>query len=226
MANMNRNIPLSIDADLLAEIDRIAEGTKESRSAVMRRAIREGLPVVEAGGSADVISLDSELSSDVGQASAEVKLNRAKLILECIRTGLQPVYNRLMREQVIDNQEHTPEQADRLLAFMEDRDRLADPMAREMRTALRQRGAAVSRLTDILENVPEARRRQELMDKLTEIHRGPGGLGGGNWGLGVSNEEMEWQLAMIEKYGVGAELPAREIKAREKARKADRPHTV
>ncbi len=38
MANMNRNIPLSIDDELLADIDRVAKDTKESRSAVMRRA--------------------------------------------------------------------------------------------------------------------------------------------------------------------------------------------
>lgn len=48
---MNRNIPLSIDGELLSEIDHVAAATKESRSVVMRRAIRLGLRIIKAGGS-------------------------------------------------------------------------------------------------------------------------------------------------------------------------------
>src|SRR5262245_35024736 len=130
--SMNRNIPLSIDDELLAEIDRVAEETKESRSAVMRRAIREGLPVVRAGGGADVICLDGELSKDVDVVSKEGKLSRAKTILDAIRTGLQPLYNRLMREQVIQAQDRSPEDAESLLAIMEESHRHDDPMEREL----------------------------------------------------------------------------------------------
>src|SRR6185436_15278463 len=119
MGNMNRNIPLSIDDELLAEIDRVAEGTKESRSAVMRRAIREGLPVLKAGGGADVVCLDGELSKDVDMVSKEAKTSRTKVILESIRTGLQAYYNRVQREQVIHSQDRSPEEAEKLLAVME-----------------------------------------------------------------------------------------------------------
>jgi len=80
---------------LLAEIDRVSEATKQSRSAVMRRAISAGLPVVQAGTSADVISLDSELSQRRGPDKQGRRIEPGrKVILECIRTGragrLQP----------------------------------------------------------------------------------------------------------------------------------------
>lgn len=226
MANMNRNIPLSIDDELLAEIDGVVESIKESRSAVMRRALREGLPVVKAGGSADVICLDGELSKDVERVSSEGKLNRAKVILESIRTGLQAFYNRAMREQVIHAQNRSPEDAERLLAEMEESDRHDDPREREFRTALRQRGAAIIRFHDLLAHVPEAWRRYKLIERLTEIRRKPGGIGGGSvWGCGLSTAEIEWQVAMAEKYGDGGELPDHEIAAREAARKLeDRKH--
>jgi metal-responsive CopG/Arc/MetJ family transcriptional regulator len=222
MATMNRNIPLSIDDELLAKIDRAAESTKESRSAVMRRAIREGLPVVMSGGGADVVCLDSELSKDVDQVSKDGQLNRAKVILESIRTGLQAFYNRLMREQVIHAQDRSPEEAERLLAVMEQTHSLDEPMAREFRTALRQRGAALIRLRDILEHVPEAWDRKRLIERLTEIRRSPGGLGVGVWGAGLSTEEIAWQIAMVEKYGGSTKIPVDEIKAREAAREIER----
>lgn len=41
-----RNIPLSMDRQLLASVDRVATELKETRSAVMRQAIAAGLPVV------------------------------------------------------------------------------------------------------------------------------------------------------------------------------------
>lgn len=42
-----RNIPLSIDAELLAEVDAVAEAMRESRSLVMRQAMRLGLPGIK-----------------------------------------------------------------------------------------------------------------------------------------------------------------------------------
>lgn len=226
MAKRTRNIPLSIDDELLAAIDRVAEATKESRSAVMRRAIREGLPVVESGGSADVISLDSELSKDVDQISKEGGLSRAKVILECIRAGLQAFYYRIMREKIVHAQDRNPKEAEGLLATLELEERANDPVARELRTALRQRGAALVRLWDILMYVPEAWRRHQLIEKLNRIRSGPKGLGGGPvWGAGLSTEEIEWQIQMAEKYGPSGPIPEEEVKARDAARaREDKKH--
>lgn len=221
MATMNRNIPLSIDNELLAEIDRAAEASKSKRSEIMRRAIRAGLPLVQAGASADMVSLDSELSKDVDQISKDAKLSRAKVIIECIRTGAQAFYNRVMREQVIHSQEHKPEEAESLLATMETWHHADEPMNRELRTALRQRGAAMIRLWDLLTHVPEAWRRHQLVEKLTKARLGPGGIGGTVWGHGLSTEEVEWQVNMAEKYGPATKLPEHEVAAREAARKQE-----
>src|SRR5690349_16391095 len=165
----NRNIPLSIDAALLAKIDSVAESLKENRSAVMRRAIREGLPLIEKGGGSDVLTFDSELSKDIDDVSKECRLSRAKVILESVRTGIQPFYNRLMREKIVHAQDRSSEAAEALLAGMEQIDQLDDPMSREMITALRQRGAALRRFYDLLQHVPDARRRFNLVERLTKI---------------------------------------------------------
>lgn len=224
---MNRNIPLSIDDELLAEIDRVAEATKESRSAVMRRAIREGLRAVESGGSGDVISLDGETSKEVDGACKDLKVSRTKFLIEAIRTGAQATYSKLMRESWVRIQEQNPddEEAKSMVRAYEHSTVMDDPMTREVRAAIRQRGVLMIRLWDILEHVPEAWRRHELVEKLTRIRRSPGGGGGYVWGAGLSTDEVEWQINMFEKYGRKLPLPEHEIKTREEARKhEDRTH--
>jgi len=42
----SRNLPLAIDPALIAEIDELVKATGESRSLIMRLAIRAGLPTV------------------------------------------------------------------------------------------------------------------------------------------------------------------------------------
>ncbi len=221
-----RNVPLSIDDQLLAEIDRVAEMTNDTRSAVMRRAIREGLPLVQNGGGADAVTLDSETSRDVNTACKEAEVSRAKFIIESIRTGLQATYYRLMRDKWTRAQEKNPKdaEAEKWIHSLENSMMNEDPMGREVRAALRQRGAAVTRFHDILQHTPEAWHRYKLMEQLTEVRRKPGGLGASVWGSGISTDEVKWQLEMAEKYGSTA-IPSHEIKSREKARKnEDRTH--
>ena len=124
-----------------------------------------------------------------------------------------------MREQVI--QSHNPEEAESLLASLETLHGAEEPMNREWRTALRQRGAAVLRLWDILMHVPEAWRRYQLIERLVKIRRSPGGGGGRVWGAGLSTDEIEWQVKMADKYGIGAHYPEAETAAREAARQRE-----
>ena len=227
MANMSRNIPLSIDEELLAEIDRIAESSKESRSAVMRRAIREGLPLMKNGGGADVVTLDSETSRDVDTASKAADVSRSKFIIEAIRTGLQATYSMLMRDKLVRAYEQNPKdkESGSLIHSWEHSVLMENPMGREVRAAIRQRGAMYIRFWDILEHVPEAWRRYELVERLTKIRKGPRGIGLGVWGCGLSTEEIEWQIKMDEKYGASANIPEEETNAREQARALeDRTH--
>jgi len=81
------------------------------------------------------------------------------------------------------------------------------------------------RFWDLLRHIPEAWRRHELIEKLSKIRASPGGGGGGTvWGKGLSTEEIEWQIKMAEKYGVG-KMPEKEAAAREAARaREDRKH--
>jgi hypothetical protein len=189
----------------------------------MRRAIREGLAVVKTGGSADVITLDGETSRDVDAASKDVQISRTKFLLESIRVGFEAAYTRLIRDKWARVQDQDPQnkEAESWLHFMESRISREDPMMREVRTAMRQRGAALNRLWDILTHVPEAWRRYQLVEQLTTICKSPGGRGGGVWGMGLTTGEIEWQVRMHEKYGYGA-LPAEEIAAREPVREREK----
>ena len=220
---MNRNIPLSIDDELLTEIDKVVESTKESRSAVMRRAIREGLPLVKSGGAADVVTLDSETSRDLDAASKETNVSRSKILIEAVRTGLQAAYSALMRDKLVRAQEQNPKDkdAETMIYGWEHSILMHDPMGREVRAAMRQRGAALNRLWDILQHVPEAWRRYELVEKLTQMRRSPGGGGGSVWGHGLSTNEVDWQIKMNEKYGISGKISDEEVKARDAARAAD-----
>jgi metal-responsive CopG/Arc/MetJ family transcriptional regulator len=224
MATMNRNIPLSIDDELLAEIDRVAETTKESRSAVMRRAIREGLPVIKSGGGADVVTLDSETSRHIDEGCKLTNVSRSKFLIEAIRKGTEATYSMLMRDKLVRAQDQNPndKETETLIHSWEHSMVMDDPMVREVRTAMRQRGAIMIRLCDLLQYVPEAWRRHELIEQLLKSRRGPGGFGGGVWGCGLSTREIEWQVQMAEKYGAGAKPPDEEIAAREAERERER----
>jgi predicted transcriptional regulator len=64
------------------------------------RTLQTASGLLKAGGKADVITLDSEISADVDQAAKDTKLKRNKILLEAIRTGLQPFISRTMSEKM------------------------------------------------------------------------------------------------------------------------------
>jgi predicted transcriptional regulator len=108
VATSNRKmtpIPVALDDELLNSIDRAAGELKQSRSALIRAAIRAGLAAIQAsgstdvfdagnqiivrkGGAADVLQLDGELSRDVSSVAERHHWQRGKVIIEAIRAGL------------------------------------------------------------------------------------------------------------------------------------------
>lgn len=193
--NMARNIPLSIDNELLAAIDRVAGDRNETRSFVMRKAIQEGLSLVKAGGNADVLTLDGELSDFLNELAKIYKRKRNSILTEAVRRGVRAVKAHLLYNS---NDEIPPEVSKMMLNANPD----AEPLLREVRSAKIDRGALKIQLDDLLRHVPEAKRRADAIEKLTAIRRQPGGGGGGSaWGNGLSTDEMEYQIAMAEKYG-------------------------
>ena len=178
--------------------DRVAGDRNETRSLVMRKAIENGLPLVEAGGNADVLILDGELSDFLNELAKIYKRKRNSILLEALRRGVRAVEAHLL---YTSNDEIPPEVSKMMLNANPD----AEPLLREVRTAKIDRGALKIQLDDLLRHVPEAKRRADAIQKLTAIRRQPGGIGGGSaWGNGLSTEEMEWQVAMGEKYGANS----------------------
>ena len=204
MADSEKSIPLAISLPetLIAELDRLAAQLKESRSSLMRRAIREGLTAVKMGGNADTIVLDSAFSAEVDQLSGEIEMRRDKILLEALRTGLQAFDSRKLSEKMSLADVQDPKKKALLLqAIEESYKNYSDPMAIEHRRLIVERGKATTRLMDILQHVPEARRRDDLVNRLSEFRHSPGGGGGPAWGCGLSTEEIEYQVRMSEIYG-------------------------
>lgn len=98
-------IPVALDDALLGEVDRTAAELKQSRSTVIRSAMRIGLPMIRAqgscdlldmggqllvrkGGSVDVVQLDGDLSEMVRQVAQSFDLPRQKVLIESVRAGL------------------------------------------------------------------------------------------------------------------------------------------
>ena len=180
----------------------------------MRKAIQEGLPIVKAGGNADVLVLDSELSDFLNELAKNYKRKRNSILLEAIRRGVRSVEAHLL---YTSNDEIPPEVSKMMLNSNPD----AEPLLREVRSAKIDRGALKIQLNDLMFHVPEAKRRADAIEKLAELRRQPGGGGGGSpWGHGLSTAEIEWQISMKEKYGAQP-YPKEEVDAREAAREIE-----
>lgn len=221
--NLARNIPFSIDSKLLADVDTVAGDRDETRSLVMRKAIEVGLPIVKAGGSADVLTLDSALSAEVETARKETGQARNKILIEAIRAGFHAYVSRTMSEKMSLANVQDPKAKESLQRTIEEHYKLYDePMAKEHRRLIIERGDAVTLLKDILFHVPDAKRRHDLLIRLTENRQKPGGGGGGHaWGSGLNTEEIEWQVSMADKYGVSAAAwPKTEVDAHNAAMEA------
>lgn len=111
MTKPNRAYPLaiSVNGELIAEIDGVAADLKESRSGVMRKSIRFGLDIVKAGGAADVLTLDGELSREVEVVAKQREENRNKVLLGAIRAGLYrlpPVQSSAPQSAAMDSMNH------------------------------------------------------------------------------------------------------------------------
>lgn len=215
MADSEKSIPLAISLPetLIAELDRLAAQLKESRSSLMRRAIREGLTAVKMGGNADTIVLDSAFSAEVDQLSREIEMRRDKILLEALRTGLQAFGSRKLSEKLSLAEVQDPKEKALLLQAIEDSyKRHDDPMVVEHRRLIAERGHATTRLMDILQHVPEAKRRHDLVERLAQLRDSPGSGCGPTWGCGLSTEAIEYQVRMSEKYGAHPAQWPEEIK--------------
>jgi hypothetical protein len=104
MGQKLNNIPVTMDDEFVSEIDRTAAEMKESRSFVMRSAIRYGLPLVRSKGGADVVQLDGELSLEVGRVAAQHDLPRQKVLIEAVRAGLRAAHMRWVADAAAQSQ--------------------------------------------------------------------------------------------------------------------------
>jgi len=204
MAESEKAVPLavSLPVSLIAEIDRIAADVKDSRSGVMRRAIRAGLPLVKSGG--EVVRLSGELADLVGELAVAYKRSRENILAEAVQRGIRAVNSFGAIEEARANGMNEAALAG--FEQVEELDRY--PEKRAVRQVLREKGALQIQLDDLLQHCPEARERKETIERLVPLARQQRGAWPNMWGSGVSTAELKRQLAELEAGGSAEAAPA------------------
>lgn len=185
------NIPVTMDSELLAEIDRVAAARKEKRSATMRAALRVGLRILEGGGS-DSLTLDSETDHYVNLLANGYKRTRNGILIEAIRRGVAAVEAHLMQT---DTNAVDPDIAKWAARSIHG----AEPLLDEVRKAQLERFLIWNQFNDLLQHCPEARERKAVVEKLDALNRWATGSGYSMWGKGVGTDELKRQIAKREK---------------------------
>ena len=182
---------MALDDDLLADLDRVAKSRNETRSAVMRAAIRAGLEIVKSGSAADVLTLDSELTRYIDEMANAYNMTRQAIILEAIRRGARAVNAHHMFETA---QGVSPETMKAMLRH--------DPNAEPHLRAVLEAKIALSTLEvqfeDMLRYVPEARKRKELIERNNELGIKRHGSAFTQWGCGTSTESLKRNITVME----------------------------
>jgi predicted transcriptional regulator len=214
-------VPVALDAELLAEIDAVAADVKDSRSGVMRRAIRAGLPLVKSGG--EVVRLSGELADSVGELVARFaeipgqKRTRDGVLAEAIQRGFRAVELQAMIE---DGRARGMDEAS-LHGVLASHGLDTYPEKRTVREALLAKGALEIQLADLLANFPGAAARQQAIQQLIELRRAAG-FWPKVWGCGLSTAEIQWEISMRERHGPdSAQWPKEEVERREREREAE-----
>lgn len=193
-------IPVALDEDLERQVERIATARGEKKSAVMRAAIRAGLPLVESGSRGESLPLDDETSRDTDKVASEFRLNRERVLLDAIKIGLPALYARLHRKSAMAAEKSDPEKIANFWEHVLAHDLDANPSRREFAEVMRTLKRNTNILSDLLEHTPGPAVRWNNMVYLAALRARPsnvaktGLFNGGGLPLGLTNEEIRQQI--------------------------------
>ena len=217
MATKDRNttpVAVALEDEFLSEIDGVAKDVNDSRSNVMRRAIRAGLPLVKSGGVGDTLTLDSELSKEVDDQAKRGNRTRNSILLEAIKHGMRAVD---LYGMIAEARKAGIDEAD-LKAVFESHDLDAYPEKRAVKVAMHERFYFWEQVFDLVNQVEAARVRKEAIERLVQL-RTEAKSWKKVWNCGLSTAEIQWQIMMHEQYGHKVELwPPEEIEKRKRDR--------
>ncbi|MEO5802529.1 MAG: hypothetical protein ABIR24_03300, partial [Verrucomicrobiota bacterium] len=136
---------------------------------------------------------------------------RNSIIIEAIRRGIRSVDAHLLYSTPSEG--IPPEMSQHMLDMNPD----AEPLMREVRAAKIAKGKLEIQLDDLRRHCPGVQHRLDLMEKLAAFRR----KGGINYSLlqaNLSNEYMEWEISMHERFGSdSSSWPKEEITKRDTA---------
>lgn len=179
-----------LDDELREAVAQAAEKAKDGVASVLRRSIRAGLPLIQAGESAELVPLDAELRDDVGKLAEIHGISRGKALSESVRAGIHAVHARLSHRLG-----HDPSEAALFEALLS-HDPESSALGRDYLRARRAIESLREVVADLRRMVPEAAERLAAMERLAEL-RATRGHGGGR-PLGLKNEEIEAQIRTLE----------------------------
>lgn len=205
-------IPVALDEELLAAIDRAVALKGETRSAVMRAALRLGLPLVESGAAGLFIQLDGALRMNIREAAQKLGVSEERVMVEAIRIGVGPYYARQTERFIVEGRETNREQFERLYPELAGYSPLANPDVQDRIRLVRQLRELAAQTQDLESQVPAARARLEKLRHLAALR--PAGRGHGHMSYGVPNEELDRQIAELEGGGAPARTRTRTKRAR------------
>lgn len=188
--NPSTPIPVALDDQLLSGIDEVSSELSDTRSSIMRRAIRAGLPLVKSGG--DVVRLSGAISDHVGELSKLYKRDRERLLIDAIERGIHSTQAHLLYQPRDDI---SPEAAEGMLQCSGDK----EPLLREVQQAKIEKGGLQIQLADLMHHCEDARDRKETIERHANLARKKYGSWPPMWGKGVTTEELKRQISRMEK---------------------------
>lgn len=197
MSDGRKAVPLAISLDeaTIQHLDQVASERGDSRSSVMRSAIRRGIECLKAGESAEPIALDGVLSKEVNDAATKIGWSREKTLIECVKVGLEPVVQANAPLRDSSGAELSPDQAEAVRFANRNYDPDSVPYGREiikMRSRIRFLEQVVASLK---QHFPESDEWIEKASKLSKMRTS------GGFPFGLSIAEIDHEIAMREAHG-------------------------
>jgi len=164
MPNGRKATPLAIsmDEETLQLIDQIAAARADSRSAIMRAAIRAGLPLVQSGERVEMVPADAALQEDVANVAKWKGWSRGRTLNEAVKIGLPAVNARY--PNVGDSP--TPDEAD-VFALIARMDPQSNPLLHDLR---RERNEA-SYWRSFVHQVRQLSDGEKAVERVERVHR-------------------------------------------------------
>lgn len=191
---VGERLSLVLDEELRKCVSDVADRSKEGVAAILRKAIRHGLPLVESPG--DVVQLDGPLRAEIAAAAERLGKSVEQLLVESIRIGFGPYFVQCTRSHIVQGKPVNLEDVDTRFQSVFKATPEGGPSGHEHLQSLRTIRALGEQLADLKQCVPEVNERLQAIAYLQALWKAKGTWHGYPFGLPMS--EIQSQIAELE----------------------------